>query len=151
MKSNTIMKTISHLRGFLAAFLIVGLLIATAPPMRAADLKYTTLPQDTETDLVRANKVASIASGASNKFNNITTATTTTVKTGSGVLERIVVNTGGASSVWVAYDNTAGSGTKIATGSSATQIVLAYNCRFATGLTIVTSTGTPADITVVYR
>lgn len=131
MKTN--MKKLSQ---FIVSLLLIVCLLAAFSP--GANAVYTTLP--TTSDV-----------GQYNKFTNITTATTTTVKSGSGVLDRIIVNTGGASSVWVAYDNTAGSGTKIASGSSATQIVLGYNCRFGTGLTIVTVTGTPADITVIYR
>jgi hypothetical protein len=128
---------------------LVALLAVAA--VLAADLTYTTLPQTTDSALVLANKQSAALTGASNKFSNITTATTTTVKSGSGVLERIVVNTAGAGSTFVIYDNTAGSGTKIASGTSATQISLMYNVRFSTGLTIVTASGTPADITVIYK
>ena len=140
-------KLIKHLTAF-AVFAAVLLLPVAA---FATDNTYTTLPQQADSELLMLHKVQAAQVGASNKYANITTATTTTVKTGSGIIERLVVNTGGASSVWVLYDNTAGSGTKIASGSSATQISLPYGARFATGLTLVTSTGTPADITVVYR
>lgn len=152
MKSISTMKHIIRtLHRFTALILFTVILAFAGSPAFATDLNYTTLPQTGDSDLVRTNKVQAVQTAASNLYTNITTAATTTVKTGSGVIERITVNTGGASSIWVAYDNTAGSGTKIATGSSATQTTLTYNCRFATGLTIVTSTGTPADITVVYR
>lgn len=86
-------------------------------------------------------------------ISNITTATTTTVKSGAGTLHGINVNTKGtvASTVTV-YDNTAGSGTKIATLDS---LNLSgwnqFDVAFATGLTLVT-TGTAApDITVSYK
>lgn len=86
-------------------------------------------------------------------YASITSNATTTVKSGAGFLHRIVINTKGASSnTATIYDNTAGSGTKIGTldttGGTAS---LTYNCAFSTGLTIVTSTGTSADLTVIYR
>jgi hypothetical protein len=83
--------------------------------------------------------------------SNITTSTTTVVKTGGGILNSVVVNTKGTTaSVVTVYDNTAGSGTKIATIDSLNQVGgYIYGTQFATGLTIVT-TGAP-DITVTYR
>jgi hypothetical protein len=53
------------------------------------------------------------------------------------------------------YDNTAGSGTLIGTITQpaallASQVDLAYDVKFSTGLTIVTS-GASQDITVSYR
>lgn len=86
-----------------------------------------------------------------NSFNNITTATTTTVKSGAGFLHNIIINTSVALATITLYDNTAASGTKIATVTMpaallASQIVLTYDISFSTGLTIVT-TGTQ-DITV---
>jgi thymidine phosphorylase len=85
-------------------------------------------------------------------YNNIATNTTTTVKSGSGVLHSIVINKKGASSnLATVYDNTAGSGTKIATIDTTTSVVtLLFDCQFSIGLTIVTATGTAADITVSY-
>lgn len=124
-----------------AALLLTGL----AP---AADLTYTTLPKDTDSELVIAHKVAA-AAASGNSFANITTNTTTVVKTGSGVLDRIVIGTAGTSSVITVYDNTAASGTKIGTVSGDAQAVLVFGVRFATGLTIVT-TGAP-NVTVSYR
>lgn len=85
-------------------------------------------------------------------FANITTAATTPVKSGAGILGRIIVNTPVNSATITIYDNTAASGTKIGTitlPASATPITFAYDVFFATGLTIVTSGAT--DITVVYR
>lgn len=83
-------------------------------------------------------------------YTNISTATTTVVKSGTGVLHSIVVNTTAAAAITV-YDNTAGSGTKIATiaASPAIGSTFQYDVAFATGLTIVTA-GT-SDITVSWR
>lgn len=85
--------------------------------------------------------------------NNITTLTTTTVKSGSGLLHAIVINTKGTTaSTATIFDNTVGSGTKIGTlDTTAATGTLLYDTVFATGLTIVTATGVAPDITVVYK
>ena len=87
-------------------------------------------------------------------FQNITTATTTTVKSGAGVLRKIIFNKPVVLGVTTIYDNTAASGTKIGTITNPAallqqQQVLDYNLRFQTGLTIVTSTAD--DITVCFE
>lgn len=84
-------------------------------------------------------------------YKNITTNATTTVKTGAGQLAAIVVNTAGSAWTATIYDNTLGSGTKIATLSANAQVALPYGVRFGTGLTIVTAGTTPGDITVVWK
>lgn len=82
-------------------------------------------------------------------YNNISTATTTVVKSGQGVLKSITVNTTAAGAVTV-YDNTAASGTKIATlKASVAENDYEYEVAFSTGLTIVTAAA--SDITVSYR
>jgi hypothetical protein len=83
---------------------------------------------------------------------NITTNTTTTVKTGSGLLHAVVINTKGATSnIAKIYDGSA-SGTLLATidttGGAAT---LWYDVQFSQSLTVVTSAGTCADLTICYR
>jgi len=93
------------------------------------------------------------------RFNatNITLAapTTTVVKSGAGFLHAIIINKTTATGVITIYDNTAASGTIIATITQpaavlATSYVLSYDVSFATGLTIVTSTAAQ-DITVSWR
>lgn len=80
---------------------------------------------------------------------NITTNTTTTCKSGNGILRRITINTTAAGAITV-YDNTAASGTKIATlPSSAVVGTYEYGCRFGTGLTIVTAAA--SDISVIWE
>ena len=92
--------------------------------------------------------------GTSNlTYLNIQGAGTHVVKSGSGYLHRVIVNRAILSSVVTVYDNTAASGTKIATVTNplallSSQMVLPYECNFNTGLTVVTSAGD--DITVVY-
>lgn len=86
-------------------------------------------------------------------YRNIAGAATTVVKSSAGRLKRIVINKAVSSSTITVYDNTAASGTKIATITNPltlldSQKVLEYDCAFATGLTIVTSAAD--DITVIY-
>lgn len=88
----------------------------------------------------------------SNSFANVAANATTTHKTGAGVLHTLTINTKGVTSAVVIYDNTAGSGTKIATiDTTLDTVTLCFDCAFATGLTTVTTGGTPADITVTWR
>ena len=86
-------------------------------------------------------------------FLNIAGAATTVVRTGGGVLVAIVCNKAVLSGVITIYDNTAASGTKIATITHpgtllANQYDLFYQAAFGTGLTVVTSAAD--DITVIY-
>lgn len=77
--------------------------------------------------------------------------TTTVVKASPGMLHAITINTPVATGVVTVYDNTVGSGAKIATFTTAStqpQTVL-YDVVFNVGLTIVTSTAAQ-DITVSY-
>lgn len=86
-------------------------------------------------------------------YLNITGDATTLVKTGNGVLYAITINSPTATEVITIYDNTSGTGTKIATitvPASPMPVSLHYNAAFQTGLTIVTATAT-SDITVTYR
>lgn len=87
-------------------------------------------------------------------FVNITAAapTTTVVKSGTGVLHTITFNKPVATGVVTVYDNTAASGTIIATitiPASPLPVTLVYDATFATGLTIVTATAAQ-DLTVSY-
>jgi len=88
------------------------------------------------------------------QYKNIAGAATTVIRTGAGILERIVINKSVASSVITVYDNTAASGNKIATITepatpAADNNTLEYGCAFTTGLTVVTDSAD--DITVVWR
>lgn len=82
-------------------------------------------------------------------YNNISSATTTVVKSSTGILKRIVINTSVAGAITV-YDNTSAAGTKIATiAASAGVGSYDYGVRFNTGLTVVTAGA--SDLTVVYE
>lgn len=87
-------------------------------------------------------------------FSNIAANGTTTVKSEPGVLHTITINTKGvASNTCTVYDNTAASGTKIATidTTGANMGAIFYDAQFKKGLTVVLATGTSADITVTYQ
>lgn len=89
-----------------------------------------------------------------NIYQNVAAGTaTTTVKSAPGILVAIVINTKGASSnTLTVYDNTAGSGTKIATIDTVNVTgAIRFDVAFRTGLTLVSATGTGADYTVVYQ
>lgn len=90
-----------------------------------------------------------------NRYNykNLAANATTTVKSTPGFLHSLVINTPGATGNTVTlYDNTAGSGTKIATIDATANVpTRIYNVQFATGLTVVIVNGTAADITITYR
>jgi hypothetical protein len=101
--------------------------------------------------------ISTIAGGEASdtfQYTNISSATTTTCKSGMGTLIRIVNNRKVANGVITVYDNTAGSGTVIATITNPATLldnaqVFEYGVGFDTGLTIVT---TAADnLTVVWR
>ena len=91
-------------------------------------------------------------------FSNISTLGTFTLKYGPGNLHKIVVNNSPTSAGTVTvYDNTVGSGTKIATITLVRQAPLnqAYtidfnDLPFSNGLTLVTATQA-GDITVIYE
>ena len=119
---------------------------ASAVPV---SLSSSPLPTDaaTESTLVALNNKFN-----TNSFSNINTNTTTTVKSGAGVLKRIVVNKVGALlNTCTIYDNTTATGTIIGTIDPHTHMVFEYDVVFNTGLTIVTATGTAADLTIVYQ
>lgn len=86
-------------------------------------------------------------------YTNIAANGTTTAKSGAGVLHSVTINTkGAASNVLTLYDNTAGSGTKIATIDTTVAFgTILLDVVFSTGLTAVLGTGTAADVTLAYR
>ena len=96
---------------------------------------------------------AELVEEAGRSYSNITTNATTTVKSGAGFLHTLCINTKGASAnTATVYDNTTATGTKIATLDTTGSVgCLTYDVAFATGLTIVTATGTAPDLTASYR
>lgn len=88
------------------------------------------------------------------QFINIAGAATTVVKADKGILRSIIINKAVATGVVTVYDNTAASGTKIATITQPaavvqSQAVLGYNVRCSIGITVVTSAAD--DITIIFE
>lgn len=129
---------------------------ATPPTYGDGDVAATQLDENGNTKVVEqyaplyednVNGVAKVEQRFTAR--HISTATTTTVKTGSGLLHSIVVQ-GGTAGTIIVYDNTAGSGTIIASFDSTNAIAsYVFDCTFATGLTVVTDAAT--KLTVNYR
>jgi hypothetical protein len=79
-------------------------------------------------------------------YTYISTATTTVIRTGSGMLHTIQVQ-GGTTGTIIVYDNSAGSGTIIASFDTTNAIGNFYfDCKYSTGLTIVTSAATKLTV-----
>lgn len=88
------------------------------------------------------------------RSTRINTATTTTLKTGAGVLSSAILGTVGVTSTLICYDNTSGSGTAITPSINTTVAPGVFNfggVSFATGLTCVTTGGTPADLSISFK
>ena len=87
-------------------------------------------------------------------FKNITATTSgsaslSLVKSGSGFLHAIIVNTTTAGAITI-YDNTAPSGTTIGLlKASVVEGSYVYNVKFVTGLSVVTASN--SNITISYR
>ena len=143
--TNTVVVKADSLINQTNAFKVDG--SAVTQPISAASLPLPT-GAATESTLAALNNKFN-----TNSFSNINTNTTSTVKSGAGVLKRIVVNkVGSLLNTCTIYDNTSGTGTIIATIDPVhTQMVFEYDVVFNTGLTIVTATGTAADLTIVYQ
>lgn len=98
-----------------------------------------------------------------NKFRNVTGNTTVTVKSGIGVIRGISINNNTTGGTITVYDNTAASGTKIATLEIGTPsggllsssgqpgpVYVTMVAEFSTGITVVTTGSSGNDITVYY-
>ena len=82
-------------------------------------------------------------------FLNMASTVSTVVKTGAGMLHAIVINKSANGTITV-YDNTAGSGTKIATlKASVVENSYIYDLKFSNGLYVIP--GAAVDVTYVYR
>lgn len=83
-------------------------------------------------------------------YVNIAANGTTVVKSGLGILHAITVNSTGTLNTATVYDNTAGSGSTIATIGTVSQGTIPYDIAFHNGLTVVLAGGVAADVTVSY-
>lgn len=87
----------------------------------------------------------------SGNYSHLAANGTTVLKAGPGVLHTVTINTAGATDTITLYDNTAGSGTKIATINSTQETTLVFNVRFSTGLTVVIAGTTAPDVTISWQ
>ncbi len=130
---------------------------ATQATLSSIDAKFSALGQNTmsaSTPVVLSSNHSNIfVKNQSSSFSNIAATGTTTVKSGAGIFRRLVINTkGGSSNTFTIYDNTAGSGTVIATVDTVNSTgSLEYGLAFSTGLTIVSASGASANATVIYE
>lgn len=89
-------------------------------------------------------------SNATELWQHFDAAGDTTLKTGSGRLERVVVNNPQSGRNLLLYNNTAASGALIASMPLSVAITFEYGLTFDTGLTVsITGAGT-FDLTVIY-
>ena len=123
----------------------------TAVNTGAVVVSSSALPTGAATESTLVALSAKVVNGYS--FHRSASNATTTIKSGAGVLKRVTVNKlGSASNTCTIYNNTAGSGTIIAViDTTLAQGTFEYALVFSTGLTIVTATGSAADLTLVYQ
>ena len=131
---------------------------ATESTLSSLSAKFSALGQATmaaSVPVVLASNHSDIVTKKSaSSYAHLNSTGTTTIKSGAGILRRVVINTkGGAFNTFTVYDNTSGSGTVIAAIDTANGVsgYFEYNVAFSTGLTVVDAIGTSADITVIYE
>jgi len=131
---------------------------ATESTLSALSAKFSALGQTTMSASVpvvlASNHSDIVTKKSASSYAHLNSTGTTTIKSGAGILRRVVVNTNGSgSNTLTIYDNTSGSGTVIAAIDTANGVSchFEYNVAFSTGLTVVDATGTSADITVIYE
>lgn len=114
---------------------------------------------------LRMNQFADTSVNFRNSYLNITGNTTSVVKSGSGTLHGIMINHDYSGGTIEVFDNTAASGTTIATiqvgtpsggllstsGKQPPQFLGPLGLEFTTGLTVKTSGSASNDITVLYQ
>ena len=89
------------------------------------------------------------------QYKELAANATTTLKTGPGFLQGVIVNAAGSGWTVQLFDSVSGSGTAIGGGTAAFTVPVAgtnlnYDCHFTTGLTIVLAGTTPGSITVAW-
>jgi hypothetical protein len=131
---------------------------ATESTLSALSAKFSALGQKTMSASVpvvlASNHSDIVTKKSASSYAHLNSTGTTTIKSGAGILRRVVVNTNGSvSNTFTIYDNTSGSGTVIAAIDTVNGVSghFEYNVAFSTGLTVVDATGASADITVIYE
>lgn len=131
---------------------------ATESTLSALSAKFSALGQATMAASVpvvlASNHSGIVTKKSASSYAHLNSTGTTTIKSGAGILRRVVINTDGSmSNTFTVYDNTSGSGTVIAAIDTGNGVSghFEYNVAFSTGLTVVNASGTSADITVIYE
>ena len=131
---------------------------ATESTLSSLSTKFSALGQTTMSASVpvvlASNHSDIVTKKSASSYAHLNSTGTTTIKSGAGILRRVVINTrGGALNTFTVYDNTSGSGTVIAAIDTTNAVSgnFEYNVAFSTGLTVVGAIGTSADITVIYE
>lgn len=87
-----------------------------------------------------------------NQYQNLAAAATTVLKSGPGFLHSVTINNPGATGPLITiYDNTAASGSLIATITPTAHATLHFDVEFFTGLTVVLAGTTPPNVTFSFR
>lgn len=105
------------------------------------------------TDSISGRGVQTVEDGGSS-YRHITTNTTTDVKASAAILRSVCVNTKGASAnTLTIYDNTTGGTSNVfaVIDTTAGPACWKYEAGMANGIQIATATGTPPDVTVIFR
>jgi|ERR1035437_522038 hypothetical protein len=107
---------------------------------------------------LQLNQFGDLVTSQRNKYTNLTGNATTTIKSGSGTLNGIMINNAGSSGTATIYDNTAASGTIIAiltipSGgvNPVPAAMTGLGIEFATGLTVVLAGSTANNFTFLWR
>ena len=131
---------------------------ATESTLSALSAKFSALGQKTMSASVpvvlASNHSDIVTKKSTSSYAHLNSTGTTTIKSGAGILRRVVINTKGTgSNTLTIYNNTSGSGTVIAAIDTVNGVSghFEYNVAFSTGLTVVDASGTSADITVIYE
>jgi len=130
---------------------------ATESTLSALSAKFSALGQATMAASVpvvlASNHSDIVIKKSASSYAHLNANGTTTVKSGAGVLRRIVINTrGGIVNTLTIYDNTAATGAVIgAVDTVNAGGAFDYELDFTTGLTVVLAGGTAADITIIYE
>ena len=123
--------------------------------------QFNTIPPvltNTQQIALQVNLNSALNISMRNKYRNVVGNSTDVVKSGPGVLQAIMINNSTTGGVLTIYDNTAASGTKIATITLPTggvnPVPTAINnlgIEFETGLTVVTTGSIANNFTIVYQ
>jgi len=131
---------------------------STESTLSALSAKFSALGQATMSASVpvvlASNHSDIVTKNSASSYAHLNSTGTTTIKSGAGILRRVVINTRGSiANTLTIYDNTSGSGTVIAAIDTVNGVSghFEYNVAFSTGLTVVDASGTSADITVIYE